>query len=488
MHKQIRQPVEDVWHHHLGTLEEALDESIRGLQNLLRLDEYHRHGHEQPQLKESLGPFGSSTLDLGALSDVLGTSGRLMPKERLDRISQLLDGLEGLRNYCQSTPDNLPSADIDEDETVIHEKAEKHLNEMARIFSNLRIAQLEIHSKYKDAEHGPVFEAFSWRNLNPTELSVCPPFLITAEIGCESGPVLRKIMSLLESRKPIKVVAMRTTLKKTYSPTSDPSVPASLAIEMIPVAMRGVYFLQSSVAAPDFHNRLFEGLTSPRPTLLSLLSQKENEDGPEFQLRAQRAVRARAFPAVVYNPDLARGFVACFDLSGNPAAQSEFNFAHFAAGEKDFSEEFTNPDSATDPRNLVPIAAYLDLSRRQRLGKIPTISITTEDGAETTKLVSQAVVTQMSDLIHLWKTLEELAGVDNPYVKDTKATLQAEFGAKQKALMEHQQEELQKDRAQREQMAVASAVQRIVSHFTGVDAAEIDIQTLLASVADNSAQ
>ena len=71
---------------------------------------------------------------------------------------------------------------------------------------------------------------------------------------------------------------------------------------------------------------------------------------------------------------------------------------------------------------------------------------------------------------------------------DTKATLTAEFGAQQKALLQHQQEELQKDSLHREQVAVASAVQRIVSHFTGVDSTEIDIQKLLASVAENSGQ
>jgi hypothetical protein len=249
--------------------------------------------------------------------------------------------------------------------------------------------------------------------------------------------------------------------------------------------MRGVYFLQSSVAAPDYHNRLFEGLTSPRPTLLSLLEQGDSENGSDYQLRAQRALRSRAFPAVVYNPDLARGFVACFDLSGNPESQAEFNFAHFAAGEDDFAGEFSAPDAKADPRSMVAVTSYLDLSRRQRVGKLPVIQLGDADGKEHTRLVSQAVVTQMSDQIHLWKTLQELAGVDNPFVIHTRESLTAEYGAKQKAMLKSQQEELQKDQSRREQLAVASAVQRIVSHFTGVDASAIDIQGLLATVAEN---
>lgn len=488
MTQQIRQQVEDVWHHHLGTLEDALDESIRGLQNLLRLDDYHRHGHEETKLKESLGPFGSSTLDLGALSGVLGSSGRSMPKERLAHISGLLEDLQKLHAFCQGMPAELPSANITDDEAEIHKLAETHLNEMAGIFAKLRLAQLEIHSKYKEAVHGPQFASFTWRNLNPTELSVCPPFIVDAEIGSESGPVLRKIMSLLESRKPIKVVALRKTLRKTYSPTSDPSVPATLAIEMIPVAMRGVYFLQSSVAAPDFHNRLFEGLTSPRPTLLSILGQKDNEDGAAFQLRAQKAMRSRAFPGLVYNPDRAPGFVACLELTGNPDMETDFSFAQFAMEQEEFASEFKEVSEDTDPRSLVKVSTYLELTRRQRTGKVPTVTITREDGSETTRVVSQTVVTQMSDQIHLWKTLKELAGVDNPFVKDTRAHLQAEFTAKEKALREDQEAALKQDRSDRERMAVASAVQRIVAHFTGVDASAIDVQQLLASVADNSGQ
>ena len=177
---------------------------------------------------------------------------------------------------------------------------------MADIFCSLRIAQLEIRSKYHPATHDPVFANFNWRLLSPAEFRLCPPFLIMASLEGDTGKTLRKIMSLLESRKPFKIAAMRASLQKAYAPTSDPSVPATMAVETLPLAMRGVYFLQSCLAAPDFTKRLFEALTSPRPTLLSLLAQKDGEDEAAFRLRAERAMRSRAFPIVVYDPDHAR--------------------------------------------------------------------------------------------------------------------------------------------------------------------------------------
>jgi hypothetical protein len=483
MHSQINRPLEVVWHHHLLRIEEALDESIRALENLLRLDEYHRHGHEESQLKETLGPFGSSSLNLSTLSEVLSKSGggRGLKEARLKRIQGMLEALENLRDTYSDNPEAFPSADIQEAEAEIHEKAEAHLNQMAAIFRNLRMTQLEIRAKYDPDTHDAVFENFTWRHMSPSELSLCPPFIISAEIGNESGPALRKIMSLLESRKPFKIFALRSGLKKAYSPTADTSVPATLAIEMIPLAMRGITFLQTCEAASDYDQRLFKALTSPRPGLISLLAQKTDEPADAFTSRAHRAMRARAFPAMLYDPDLAPGFVSCFDLSGNPETDEDFTFAHYAADQEDFQDEFSPPDPATSLSDLVTITEYLHLSRRQRVGKVPVIRLTDAEGNEEVKVVSQMVVTQASDVIHLWRTLLEIAGVDNPHVKHTREYLQQEFGAQQKALIADMQEELEKQQTHREQVAVASAVQRIVAHFTEVDPGLIDLQRLLDS-------
>jgi hypothetical protein len=472
----IHQPVEDVWHHHYAALDDALDETIRELQNLIRLDEYHRHGHEEAKLSETLGPLGSSSLNLSSLSSVLGSSSsRCMPEERVGRINKLLERLESIKASCSDVPEQYPTIDISEEETVIHEKAEEHLNRMAEIFCNLRVAQLEIRSKYQPATHDPVFDNFTWRNLSPAEFRLCPPFLIIAAMDNDSGATLRKIMSLLESRKPFKIAAIRSSLRKAYAPTADPSVPASMSIETVPLAMRGVFFLQSCSAAPEFTKRLFEALTSPRPSLLSLLAQREGEDEAAFHLRAERAMRSRAFPVVVYDPDKARGFVSCFDLSANPEGIGSYTFADFAIGESEFAGEFSDPPADISDENLIPIGEYLELSRHQRMGKYPCVYVPAAGGEARAKVVSPEVVTQTSDQIHIWKTLEEIAGVDNPHVNITKASLEAAFDAEQKVLVENLQQDMQKQQSHHEQAAVASAVQKLVAKLTGVDPGQIEV-------------
>lgn len=486
MHSQIRQYVETVWDRHLGAILEALDESSRGLQNLLRLDEYHRHGHEAPQLEETLGSYGTRTLNLSALSEILGQSGssRGYSERRLDRIQRLVDRITELQDKYAERPGELPGAGLEEGEEDLHAKAEEHLNDVAAIFASLRAAQLEIHSKYKEEEHDSFFRDFTWRSLTPAELALCPPYIIDSRLESEAGPTLRKVMSLLESRKPFKILVMRDSLRRTYSPTADPSVPATLAIETIPLAMRGIFFLQSCPAVPGFEDSLRRALKSPRPGLISLLEQRQEESDDAFLDRARRTIQSRAFPPVVYDPDRAPGFVTCFELPLAPETEEPISFAEFAASESDFAREFSDPPENISAQDLIPVDEYLRLNRRQRAGKWPCLYEADDREQAHPKIVSQNVVTQMSDQIHLWKTLQEVSGVNNPHVTETRDALHAQMDAQQKSLIDSMKEEMERNQAHREKVAVANAVRQIVIHFTGVEPDALTLEAILGKTSD----
>ncbi len=85
------------------------------------------------------------------------------------------------------------------------------------------------------------------------------------------------------------------------------------------------------------------------------------------------------------------------------------------------------------------------------------------------KVVSPAIALQCSERLHLWRTLQEISGIDNPYVNRTRTTLQNECAAEQQALLESQRQEMEQDAARREKVAVASTVRKLVAHLTGVD-------------------
>ena len=306
------------------------------------------------------------------------------------------------------------------------------------------------------------------------------------------------MMALLESRVPIKIAALRTSLRKAYSSTADTSVPAAMSIEMLSLAMRGVYFLQTCVAATDFYRRLFDGLTAPRPGVISLLCHRPDEDMEALKARSHRAVRSRSCVMCSYDPDRSLRFGNCFDLTGNPAPEAlwsidtlegqdatgqsikieeAFTLAHYAANEAEFSDEFSDPPAEAD--KLTRLIDYLEFTRRQRVGKLPYISLREPDGGIVRKVVSPLVALQCTDRLHLWRTLQEITGLDNPHVQTTRIALKHEFGVQQQALLESVRRDLEKAATRREQVSVANTVRKLVSHLTGVDSSQINLDVLL---------
>ena len=475
MHPHLQQTAEEILTHHHKAILEALVESADRLRNLIRLDDHLRHGHEQAELSRSLGPFARSSMNLTSLSEVLGPSKsrRCMDPERRDHINQLIQTLENGKQTWRATFLELSSMDLNEPAESIHEAVELHLNRMARLFRDLRIAQLELKAKYSPDQHGPIFESFSWHRLSPNERRLCPPLLIVGEINTSAGNQLGKILSLLESGQPIKVVGLRSTLRKSGPPDPEPGMTASLAPEMAPLALRGVYFLQTHSAVPSFGKDLFAALSSPRPTFISLLAQGNDESEPDFKNRAEQAVRARAFPVIVYDPDQAEGFVSCFNLSANFDLPHDLDFAAFALRDPSYAEDFMDPGEDIRQQDLVPVNDFLQLDRRQRIGKWPCVFPPEDSGQDHPKIVSKRLLAQMAEQTGIWKTLMEFAGRDNPHVQRTREKLEAEYQSREKALVQALRVEKDKACSQAAQEARQAAVIKIVSQLTGMDPAAI---------------
>ncbi len=469
----IHRSIQEVWQHHQSALSAALDETIAGLNDLLRLDEHHRHGHEPDRLGRDLGPFAAASLDLGALSRVIAgkARSRLLPEPRLRRVQDLLQALNAVRHMYAAGPPQCPSISIEADERLIREQACAHLDRLATVFRSLRMARLEIRSKYRPEAHDAEFARFGWRDLGPAELRMCPPFLVVARLDGDDGALLRKACALLACGVPLKLALLRSGLRKMYPQCGDIGLPAVLSVETLPLALRGVHCLQTCAADPAFEPRVFAALTAPRPAVLSLLSPREGEDDGAFRDRATRAMRARAFPVFDYDPDRDRRFVCCFDLSGNPPDDpaAPYDLADFAAGQPEFAGALSDPPPGTPSGELVPLRAFLQLSRRQRVGKLPCVTVRDGAGAPCARVLAPELVTQALDQQHLWNLLQELAGIDNPHVAAGRETVRAELGAQQQSLVASLRRELEAKAAERERLAAASVVRTLVARFTGVD-------------------
>jgi len=488
MKEQVLQAVQDVLRNDRVALEEAFEESIRELTALVRLDEYHRHGHDPEQLERALGPLAATNMDIGSLSRLLGggTRSRAMPPGRLQRVDALIGTLAEMKDAWSIG--QVDPVSIENEEREILALAEEHFNRCAEAFRALRIAQLELRGKYDSEIHDAAFSEFSWRQLGPAELRSCPPFVVMAPLDGDRGARLRKVMSLLQSGMPIKIAALRSSFGDARSSSIDAGVPSTMTIETLPLAMRGVYFVQTCAAASEFQRQLLKGFAAPRPGVISVLCQRDDEEQAAFQRRAERAVRARAFPMFTYDPDRDNRFVLCFDLSSNPSpdtlwtsdtlpardsqgqaieVEEPYTFAHFAASEPEFAPELSDPPATDD--KLVSLTDYLERTRAQRVGKLPFIALPGNDGSIVRKVVSAGLALQCSERLHLWRTIQEIAGIDNPYVNTSRTALEKDLRAEQEALLETLKQEMEQSATRREQAAATAAIRKLVAHLTGVE-------------------
>ena len=486
----LLEAVDEVWQRHRVSLEDAFADAIRGLEELIHVDDYHHHAHDRDRLERSLGPLGASNLDLKSLSHILAesTHSRAMPPDRLARVQGLIPELVRMKQELSITLAESPVIDMERDLEEILRLAEDHLNQAAQVFRTLRTAQMEVRSKYESETHDAFFEDFTWRQLGPSELSLCPPFVVAARLNGKSGAELLKMMSLLETGMPIKILALRSSLREVYSAVADVNVPATLSVEMLPSAMRGIHFVQTCACIPEFQSQFLAAIVAPRPGVISLLSARNGEEQEAFERRAEGAMRSRAFPMCTYDPDRAKRFVDCFDLSSNPSLdeiwtvekldgpdllghpvelEEAFTFAHFAASDPEFEPELSDPPESAD--GLVPMVEYLELSRHQRGGKLPFVWCVSDEGSVVRRVVSQTVALQCAQRRHLWRTLREIAGVDNPHVKAARAALEQELTARQRESVEKLRAEMAEQIAQREKAAVAAAVRNLVTKLTGVE-------------------
>jgi hypothetical protein len=111
------------------------------------------------------------------------------------------------------------------------------------------------------------------------------------------------------------------------------------------------------------------------------------------------------------------------------------------------------------------------LSRQQRVGKLPFIRRFDDDERLFYEIVSEDLVRRCSERLHVWRTLQEISGTDNPHVNRTRDALERKLGGQQAERLEHLRGELEKEAANRERAAVASAVRKLVARLTGVDPA-----------------
>jgi pyruvate-ferredoxin/flavodoxin oxidoreductase len=491
MREQIAEIVDSNWQARLPGLVNTLADALRQVQGVLQMEDYYRTAYKGAErLGRSFGGFGSESLDLKALSSVLQRSheSRGLEKRRYQRLQMLAGELEAARAGMEKHPPRPAVHELRKGAQALEQAFEAHAAPLADALRLVRLARLEARGRYDPAEHDAQFARFNWRQLDNAEMALCPPFVVQAEPDAHRGSQLGALLELASSGRPVKIVLLHTSWHTEHEETGRAAALRSLDdVPLLFLALRNVHYVQTSPAAPTpMAERIARALESPRPAVISVFAQgAERED---FAQRAALVLTARAFPHFVYDPERAADFVSCLDLSDNPEPAAQWitqplvhatedggraeepralTFADYAVTEPEFSAQFT-PIAPAQAGAALPLVDYLELDPARRWNRLPFVYALDERKRLIRVGPSQAMLAHTADRMHLWNTLQELGGIQNPYVQAAERTLREMLLAEKAAALAEQKTQLEAQYAAQQQEQVSAAMRNLAQRLTGM--------------------
>jgi ferredoxin len=421
-------------------------------------------------LQASVGTSYEDELDFEAFSHILEETdtGERLPGERRNRLVSLLRILDGADSTL------FGEAAVLDDVGQGLGRARADLSRFVRFVRAVRVAELEVESRFVAERHNQLFERFSALDLTADEANACPPVLVLADGDDLTAEDCGVILQAFQTALPIKILA---TVTRGGSGLSQLSQLAGAAM-----AVGSVYV--AHLAASELHNlleSLDDGLRWRGPALISV-HVGSAADGPLHPyLSAAAALESRMWPSFTYDPSCGPDWAARFDIGRNPSpelAWSESPIEILESGEVlSAVVPFTAADYlATIPANkdrfltvgnvewagqMLPLHEYLKLSEAEREGVVPFLFAADEAGVVWKRIPCRTVLEHTTGVVSRWRSLQELAGIGSSHVAHA-------VGKEQERLSgEHDKEVNALRRAHDEELnqATSNLAERIVSNI-----------------------
>jgi hypothetical protein len=433
----VRPPLDPDLHRRLDVLIEQLEEMMAG-----------RSGDAGARATRGYSNGEIDTVALGEMLRGVPVAAPLPEARRLriQRIIEtlrvhaplLLDGQESPAGALVSLAD-------------AREEAGRRIQAAVSLFRSIHQGTLEIRDAYSEEKHGAFF-----RDYVPSdeELEVCPPVLVHVDADRMQPGDVDALLDLLTSRAPVKILA--TTGRLFDEPGAlDQGIrlaPRRARLAALAMGLETSFVGQTVLTATDgLWRMLVDGMRYNGPALICVYTGSGVDCGDLHPCLAVAAAReARAFPAFTFDPSRGPGRADRFDLSDNAAPvntwprdeeaeQSStlpFTFADFLLCDRDFAGHFRKVDEERLREVLVPVHEYASGDSDEMYGRVPFVLATAADGTQTHLAVSGAVVDATRRAASAWRSLQELAGIDNSHVNRQVAVLRTELQEEMRAALE----------------------------------------------------
>ena len=492
-------------------LRERIDSHMHGLEALLDVEKAKSAEANEPgNIKKGVG-LGSQYFDSGALSGMLeqraAGSVEMLPARRA-RVEAALGTLQAWEDDpvlvrfigrlqgpgIKELPE-VQVIDSDDPCTTAAEVFEKDAAEFAGLFAALRIAALEIDGNYDPAVHDSWFANFDWQAFSDDELQLVTRVFALVSAAYLAGDGLPSFSRLLGSRLPVHVLSsVRAYDNPGASPDEGPFDAYRFELGYFGVGHRQAVVAQTSAARHDDLMTGFLCALDSNRTSLHLINRGTQSMAKQPLLDpwfvASAALESRAHPFVLVNPDAGDHAAERVSFGGNPQPDGDwpvekleyqgadgetaemelaFTFADYALLMPALHDHFRVVPAGLESEDLLPVDQYLDAGDEVADRAVPFVWAIDAEGVLLRLAVSRALVFACRDRLNYWRTLQELAGIQNFYVEEAidriieeqRVAIEAEREQREK---EHE-EELENVRSE----AAGEAMGQLVDFLMGAD-------------------
>jgi len=447
-----------------------IEHYIKELQLLLDVDDTKQ---DKASSSSSLQANISSSqyFDTQSLSDIVKHTAKgsiSMSKARRQRIENALNILQQFKEkdelvHIVHASDTLDDSWLDQsgcfaieqhDEPCVKatELFDKAADELARVFASARIAELEINNDYDESIHDPWFENFNWEGFSKKELILVPSVIVLESVNRLADEAMVSFSRLLNSGRPVNVfVRVQPHNNPGARDDEDPFQSFRTELGYLGISHRQAVVTQSSAARHQHLLKHFNTSLNATRTSLHLISVGLREAGEIAGLNAWlisgAALEGRAHPFFSVDPSAGDTAAERFDFEGNPHPDKDwpnhdflfrdkqgeiteinldFTFADYALLTSRLHHHFAPVPVECHSDDLLTVAEYLNMESDQVSQCVPYVWAVNRNNELHRLVVSSALIHACQDRLNFWHTLQEMSGVRNCYVENTKARMQSD--------------------------------------------------------------
>lgn len=433
-----------------------IERLIVKLSDILQADAARSKAARTPDsLKAAMGSVHDQSFDFEALSRLLSKAvpaGALTPGRR-QRIERTLAELRAQRLYAVTGGAAPYSFRFDDCASALHAFRER-VPDMARLARAITIARLEIDGGYSEPRHDALFEQLGEGGLDLRDLAMFPDYLVCVNASALSAARQGELMEILASGLPMKILVQSDDiLEPPLVETGHLAFGTrSRQLASVAIALNDVFVLQSSSSnLVRAREHIRKAMQYRGPALFSVFSGAiPNAEGMSAYLNAAAAMDSRAFPAFAYDPSAGKDWAARFALEDNSqperdwprhvlrheddehqsvAEETAFTLLDYIACDARFAEHFAKVPRSGWNATLAPVDECLDAGSRGLPDKLPSLAMVDADDRLQKVIVDARLIREAVRCRELWRSLQELGGINNSHAARALAQAKAKAEA-----------------------------------------------------------